>query len=208
MDEQAALKDIHNGGQSGYTVLYKRYVKSLRYYMIAKYNIPENSVEDALQKIFIKFFNSIPSFKQNCSISTWLYIIANSVASDYWRKNKIDGVTISIDVYDDETDDSDNLIDVLLESFLTEQFKKEQNELDIQMCLERALARLERDSSKILFLNCLKTLTLQAQGLSIQEISEKIERTQVATRRYLSDCRTRLKQYPPIQRCRELLNGN
>ena len=204
MDDQAALKDIRNGGQSGYTVLYKQYVKSLRYYLIAKHNIPEHSVEDVLQKTFIKFFDSIPSFKKSCSISTWLYIIANSVATDYWRKNKSDGVTISMDVHDDETEDSDNL----LEPFLTEQWKNEQNDFDIQRCLERALARLERDGSKASLLNCLKTLTLQAQGTSIQEISEKIERTPVATRRYLSDCRTKLKQYKPIQHCRELLNKN
>ncbi|MCK5521573.1 MAG: RNA polymerase sigma factor [Thiomargarita sp.] len=206
MDDQAALEDIRNGGQSGYNALYEQYVKSLHYYMIAKHNIPENSVEDVLQKTFIKFFDSIPSFKQICSISTWLYLIANSVASDYWRKNKSNSLTISMD--DNEMEESDNSIDVLLEQFLTEQWKKEQNDLEIQMCLERALAQLERDSSKASLLNCLKMLTFQAQGASIQEISEKIERTPVATRRYLSDCRTKLGQYQPIQGCRELLNEN
>lgn len=115
MDDKTAFEDICKGGQSGYTVLYKRYVKSLRYYMMAKHNIPEKSVEDVLQKTFIKFFDSLP-------------------------------------------------------------------------------------------LNCLKMLTLQAQGASIEEISKKIERTLVATRRYLSDCRKSLKQYQPIQWCRELLN--
>ncbi|MDM8558732.1 RNA polymerase sigma factor [Candidatus Parabeggiatoa sp. HSG14] len=204
MDDKAAFEDIRNGGQSGYTVLYKRYVKSLRYYMIAKHNIPEKSVEDVLQKTFIKFFDSLPNFKQNCSLSTWLYLIANSAASDYWRKNKSDGNTISI--HNDETEEGNNLIDVLLEPLLTEKFQKEENDLDIQMCLERALAQLESDGSKNSLLNCLKILTLQAQGASIEEISKKIERTLVATRRYLSDCRTRLKQYQPIQWCRELLN--
>jgi len=208
MDDKAALEDIKNGGQSGYTVLYKQYVKSLRYYLIAKYNIPESSVEDELQKIFIKFFDSIPSFKHNCSVSTWLYIITKNVANDYWRKKKSEGVAIPIDVPDDETGESDNLIDVLLEPLLTEAWKKEQNDFDIQRCLERALAQLERDGSKAYHLNCLKNLTLQAQGASIEEVSKKIERTPVATRRYLSDCRTKLGQYQPIQQCWESLNGN
>jgi RNA polymerase sigma factor (sigma-70 family) len=208
MDEQAALEDIKNGGQSGYTFLYKQYVKSLRYYLIAKYKIPENSVEDELQKIFIKFFDSIPSFKHNCSVSTWLYIITKNVANDYWRKKKSEGVAIPIDVPDDETGDSDNLIDILLEPLLTESWKKEQNDFDIQRCLERVLAQLERDASKASHLNCLKALTLQAHGASIEEVSQKIERTSMATSRYLSDCRKKLGQYQPIQRCRELLNGN
>lgn len=207
MDEQAALENILNGGQSGYTILYKHYVKSLRYYLIAKYNIPENSIEDVLQKIFIKFFDSIPNFKQNCSISTWLYIITKSVANDYWRKNKTEGITVSIDVHN-ETEDSDNWLDTLLEPHLNRQWQQEQNDLEIQMCLERALALLERDSSKASLLKCLKMLTLQAQGASIQEISDQIKRTPVATRRYFSDCRTKLGQYQPIQRCRESLNEN
>jgi RNA polymerase sigma-70 factor (ECF subfamily) len=208
MDDRAALEDIKNGGQSGYTVLYKRYVKSLRYYLIAKYNIPENVVEDELQKIFIKFFDNIPSFKQNCSISTWLYIIAKNVANDYWRKKKSEGIVIPIDVPDDETGNSDNLIDILLEPLLMESWKKEQNYFDIQRCLERALAQLECDGSKASLLNCLKTLTLQAHDASIEEVSKKIERTPVATRRYLSDCRKKLGQYQPIQQCWESLNGN
>ncbi len=33
----------------------------------------------------------------------------------------------------------------------------------------------------------------------------EIDRTPEATRRDLSDCRTKLKQYQPIQRCQELL---
>ena len=196
MDDQAALEDMRNGGQKGFTVLYKRYVKSLRSRLIAKHQIPADAVDDVLQDSFLKFINTIHGFKGDCSVSTWLHLIAHSVAMDFLRGR---GDTVSTETVD---------IDALLELLSTEQFKQEQHDLDIQMCLERAWAQLERDGSKASLFNCLKALTFQAQGSSIQDIAEEIGRTPDATRRYLSDCRTKLGQYQPIQRCRQLLKGD
>jgi RNA polymerase sigma factor (sigma-70 family) len=238
MDDQMALEDIRNGGQTGYTVLYKRYVESLRYRVVAKHHISKDDVDDVLQEIFLKFFKSLPGFKQDCSVSSWLHWIANSVASDYWRKKGKEDYpreetdesqdddddaarrksrqaelkaqnprTISLDTHNDGTEEStrNDAIDALLEEFYKEQSQKAQDDFDIQMCLERALAQLERDGSKTSLLNCLKALTFQAQGSSIAEIAQALGRTPDATRRYLSDCRTKLRQYQPIQLCRELL---
>jgi len=239
MDDKAALEDIRKGGQKGFTILYNHYVRSLRYQLITKYRIPEEAVDDVLQDIFIKFFNSIHNFNENCSVSTWLYWITKSVATDYWRqqgkedypKKKRDenqdvpdeataqqhafkaqpSRTVSMSQFESETEEGctqNQAIEALLyEEVLKEQSQKAHNDLDIQMCFERALAQLERDASKASFLNCLKALTFQAQGASIKEIALEIGRTPDATRRYLSDCRAKLKQYQPIQRCRELLNG-
>ncbi|MEK8019060.1 MAG: sigma-70 family RNA polymerase sigma factor [Candidatus Parabeggiatoa sp.] len=240
MDDKAALEDIRKGGQKGFTILYNHYVRSLRYQLITKYHIPEGSVDDVLQEIFVKFFKSIDTFKQDCSVSTWLYWIGKSVAIDYWRqrgkedypKNKRDDNqdvldettaqqeafkaqpprTVSMSQFYNETEEGsrrNEAIEALLyDELLKEQSQKAHNDLDIQMCFERALAQLERDGSKASLLKCLKALTFQAQNASIKEIALEIERTPDATRRYLSDCRAKLKQYQPIQGCRELLNGN
>jgi RNA polymerase sigma-70 factor (ECF subfamily) len=240
MDDKAALEDIRKGGQKGFTILYNHYVRSLRYQLITKYRIPEEAVDDVLQDIFIKFFNSIHNFKENCSVSTWLYWITKSVATDYWRQRGKEDYpikemgdnqdydddaarrksrqvelkaqnprTVSMSQVETKTEEGctqNQAIEALLyEEVLKEQSQKAHNDLDIQMCFERALAQLERDGSKASFLNCLKALTFQAQGASIKEIALEIGRTPDATRRYLSDCRAKLKQYQPIQRCRELL---
>jgi len=237
MDDQAALEDIDNGGHTGYTVLYKRYIKSLRARVIAKHQIPKNDVDDVLQQIFLKFFKGLPGFRQDCSVSTWLHWITNSVATDYWRKKGKEDYpreefddslcedeaarrksrqaeqkaqnprTISLDMHDTEESPVIDTIDEQLKQFYQEQSQKAQNDLDIQMCLERALAQLQQGSNTSL-LNCLKALTLRAQGSSIAEIAQEIGRTSGATRRYLSDCRTKLRQYKPIQQCWEWLDGD
>lgn len=76
-----------NEGKKDFSILYKKYVKSLRNHLIYKYNIPEDFVEDLLEEIFFKFFKDIESFRDDSGISTCLNQIATSVANDYWRKN-------------------------------------------------------------------------------------------------------------------------
>ncbi|OAD19333.1 RNA polymerase sigma-70 domain protein [Candidatus Thiomargarita nelsonii] len=192
MDEKAALKDIRNGGKKGCTVLYKQYVNSLRYFLISKHHIPENDVDDVLQETFFKFVKSIHRFKENCKVSTWLYIIAKNVANDYWRKQH-DHSLVSLD--EDEWENH------LLDEISEEQSKKEQNDLELMMCLERVLALLERDGSKTSHLKCLKALTLRAQGSSVKDVANQIGRTNDATRKYLEGCRKTLRQYQPLQNC-------
>ncbi|RKZ77676.1 MAG: hypothetical protein DRR19_27590 [Candidatus Parabeggiatoa sp. nov. 1] len=206
MDDHAALKDIRKGGQKGYTALHQRYAITLHGYVISKYDIPIDDVEDILQRIFLKFFNTIDTFKQDCSVSTWLHGIAKSIAIDYWRVQANKPHTVSIDTDDGET--GDNTVGTLLDEMSEDWSQKAQNDLDIQMCIERALAQLQRDGSKTSLLKCLNTLTFFAQGSSIQEIAKEFGKNPDTTRRYLLDCRTRLRQYQPIQRCREWLNGN
>ncbi|KHD06015.1 hypothetical protein PN36_18150 [Candidatus Thiomargarita nelsonii] len=198
MDDKAALKDIRKGGQEGYSVLYKHYVSSLRYHLIGKYRIPEKSVDDVLQDIFLKFFKSIPDFKENCSVSTWLYwqIIPRAV-SDFWRKND-DSRLESIEQHPENEDGDEG---GLLDNISQENSKKAQIDLERQMCLEQVFALLKRDSSKSSLCECLKALTLQAQGLSIEEIAKQIGRTPVATRSYVYSCKKKLSQYQPLQDC-------
>ena len=86
MDDQA-LEDILNQGQTGFTILYQRYAKSLRYHLICCKNIPEYAVNDVLQEIFFQFIKNIESFRGDCKIPIWLNQIATNVASDYLRKN-------------------------------------------------------------------------------------------------------------------------
>lgn len=196
MDEKAALKDIRKGGQKGCTVLYTQYVNSLRYFLISKHHIPENDVDDVLQETFFKFFKSIHRFKENCKVSTWLYVIAKNVANDYWRKQQ-EPPPVSLGLGEDEEERENQMLDEISK----EQSKKEQNDLELQMCLERVLALLERDGSKAYHLECLKALTLRAQRASVQDVANQIGRTYDATRKYLEGCRKTLSQYQPLQDC-------
>jgi len=78
-----------------------------------------------------------------------------------------------------------------------------ENDFEFQRSLERTFAQLERDESNHLLRGCLETLILQAQNQSIQKIAVQIGKDYEATKTYLSKCRQRVMQYPPIQWCWE-----
>jgi RNA polymerase sigma factor (sigma-70 family) len=77
--------------QRGDEPAFKRLVEE---YQDMVYNTVVSMVQDAdaaddiAQEVFIQVFQSVPSFKGNAKISTWLYRIAISKALDYERSRK------------------------------------------------------------------------------------------------------------------------
>ena len=67
--------------------MYKKKVISLCY----SYTYDYQEAEDISQEVFISFYNSIPKFRGDCSISTYIYRIAVSRCLDYKRKKSIKG---------------------------------------------------------------------------------------------------------------------
>lgn len=180
-----------------FTFLYKKYVKSMRYHLICKYHIPMDAVDDVLQDIFFKFFKNIESFRKDCSIPTWLNKIAETVVIDYWRKNAKENNSVNYNEdYNDDTEQDSQLFDIIkLKS------QSEEDHRHLKICLEQIKVHLEHEG-KTELLKCLETLLWQQEGLSIQEISEKIGKSYDATKTHLSQCKKKLAQYPPIQECK------
>ena len=81
------ITSILEGNGERYDDIVERYQAGL--YRTAFYYT--QSVEDArdiTQEVFIKAYNSLASFKQNSTFSTWLYRIAVNHCIDWTRKNK------------------------------------------------------------------------------------------------------------------------
>jgi len=81
------IRGLLEGNGERYDDIVERYQDGL--YRTAFYYT--QSVEDArdiTQEIFIKAYNSLPSFKQNSAFSTWLYRIAVNHCIDWCRKKK------------------------------------------------------------------------------------------------------------------------
>jgi RNA polymerase sigma factor (sigma-70 family) len=46
----------------------------------------QNQTEDLTQETFVRAHRSLPTFRGEASLSTWLYRIATSVSLDYFRR--------------------------------------------------------------------------------------------------------------------------
>lgn len=76
------------GGQSGAaTKFYRTYAAKLRRYLMAK--LPDPEVEEILQDTFLSAFDSLPLYRGESSVSTWLISIARHEVADFYRKRYI-----------------------------------------------------------------------------------------------------------------------
>jgi RNA polymerase sigma-70 factor (ECF subfamily) len=195
MSDDEALTDIRKGGKCGFVVLCRRYEPKVYNYVISK-GVPESDRDDVIQEIFFQLFKTLikGTFKQACSLSTWLYEITKNIVCDYWRQQQKTQSNLENLSQCEETDEEDN------QFFQSEdQSEKAHNDLESQICVEHLLAKLKRSDDHLN--NCLKVLLLHVQGESQKDIATLINRTVEATRKYIFECSKKLRQYPPLRDC-------
>jgi RNA polymerase sigma-70 factor (ECF subfamily) len=88
LEEQDLVKGLRDGNEECFMEvvdLYKRKVVSLCY----SYTNDYQEAEDISQEVFISIYNSIHSFREECSLSTYIYRITVSRCLDFKRKKSI-----------------------------------------------------------------------------------------------------------------------
>lgn len=88
MREKELVDKILSGNKKAVNLFYQFYKPKLLCFICRKVNNKKDA-EEILQDIFISALDSLPVFKFNCSLSTWLYTIAKHEVIDYYRRKKI-----------------------------------------------------------------------------------------------------------------------
>lgn len=108
MSEQEIIEGLKNKNKEAFLELvnsYKKKIISLCYSYTSDYH----EAEDLSQEVFITIFNSIERFKEECSLSTYIYRITVSRCLDYKRKRSIRGfLTGLLSSFKDETAEYDD----------------------------------------------------------------------------------------------------
>lgn len=81
------IEAVLAGKKGAATGFYKMYAPKLRRYLIFK--LPEEEVEEVLQDTFLSAFDSLPLYRGESSVSTWLISIAKHEVADFYRKRYI-----------------------------------------------------------------------------------------------------------------------
>ncbi len=97
------INEAIKGNQDAYAWLMRKYKGPIRNLIFKMVNRKEE-IDDLLQEVFIKAFNSLQNYNQEFAFSTWIYRIAINNTIDYLRKKKLD--TFSIDEKNDDEDSS------------------------------------------------------------------------------------------------------
>ena len=120
------------------------------------FSLNRDDALDITQEVFIKVYKNIDKFKENSSLSTWVYRITSNVCIDYARKNK-NNKNISI------TDENIEFINQIPDNASCTDEIIENRELSDE--LVNSLNKLDADSKQIVVMR-------DILGLSYSEIAE------------------------------------
>lgn len=81
------VEQVLAGEKGAATRFYRAYAPRLRRYLITK--LPEEEVEEILQDTFLSAFDSLPLYRGESSVDTWLISIARHEVADFYRKRYV-----------------------------------------------------------------------------------------------------------------------
>lgn len=95
MSEKELVRLLKKGDRDAFNVLIQEYqnkVINIAYNMLSD----TDDAMDAAQEVFINVFKGIGNFKENSSLSTWIYRICANVCKDVLRKRMRSAKTVSL----------------------------------------------------------------------------------------------------------------
>lgn len=86
------IEEVLVGTKGAATRFYKTFAPKIRRYLVAK--MPEGEVEEILQDTFLSAFDSLPLYRGESSVSTWLISIARHEVADFYRKQYVRALVV------------------------------------------------------------------------------------------------------------------
>jgi RNA polymerase sigma-70 factor (ECF subfamily) len=81
------VKEVLEGKKGAATRFYRQFAPKLRRYLTIK--LPETDVEEVLQDTFLSAFDSLPLYRGEASLYSWLISIARHEVADFYRKKYV-----------------------------------------------------------------------------------------------------------------------
>ena len=168
------VEDLVQKSQAGETQafgeIYDIYIDDI--YRFIFYKVGQREVaEDLTEDTFFKAWQKLDSFSQTKHpFSSWLYRIAKNTVIDYFRKERVNIEELQIDIADEKVDTKKH----------TEQYFNQQH-------LQEALSKIPEKQREVVVLR-------YVNELSHKEISEVLDKSEVAVRSLLSRGMAKLKE--------------
>jgi len=180
MDDFSLVRKCIAGDADAYRHIVDRYKDQIArtiYSMIES----RTDVEDLTQEVFIKAYKSLPGFKYDSSLHTWLYRIAVNHTIDHVRKKKLARI-FSLD----------GISEWMLErlrgtGYAGEKIPEEINRSEVKELVRWGLSKLSKDSKTILVLR-------EYENLGYEEIADVLNISIPAVKSRLFRARAELKK--------------
>ena len=100
-EDSVLIKRTLRGEKEAFEMIIRKYQSSLLNYMSRSLGERELAL-DFTQDVFVKAYSSLHTYLPRYKFSTWLFKIASNSMIDFWRKKKIDALSIDQRNEDDD----------------------------------------------------------------------------------------------------------
>jgi RNA polymerase sigma factor (sigma-70 family) len=87
MDDAELIRQVLNGNRNAFTFLVNRYQK-LVVHITGRLIQRQDELEDICQDVFMKVYQNLGKYRNECKLSTWIATIAYNTSINYLRKFK------------------------------------------------------------------------------------------------------------------------
>lgn len=176
MEGEDCLARIRRGGAQraeAIDELFRRYHRSLAAFF-RNHGVPAAEAQELVQQTFLQLVTGVDRFRGDCPLSVWLWRIARNAMISHFRRSRPDSAPLPEDPpaasNRENPDDPANLLaDCVADGF-------------------HAFARDHPERADVLRLAVL-------EGWGMKDIAAFLDRTEGATREYVSQCRKHLRPY-------------
>lgn len=179
MEEEKLIRLAQAGDQSAFEQLLDRYQKTVYHHALRLVGDPEDAA-DVTQEVFFKLWRSLPDFRGESGLSTWLYRLTDNCAIDLLRREKKRRGDSSLD------DEEASLV-LPADPSPTPHQAAEHSEL--RRAVADALAQLNDEHRRVLVLREISGLSYDeialTLGLSPGTVKSRIARARLALANFL-----------------------
>lgn len=187
MPENTLVKRCKNGDREAFNELFAEYetkVINIAFGMLSN----RDDAHDAAQEVFIRVYRNISGFKENSSLSTWIYRITSNVCNDILRKRMKHSNTVSINASNDEDEEYEiNIRDTAP----TPDEYAEHNET--QRIVREAISNLSAEYREVITLCDVEDMSYDDTALVLKcpvgTVKSRLNRARKALRKKLSENR-------------------
>ncbi len=126
MLESTLIKSLKCGDEKAFDILFEKYYR-LIYYIVAKYIKDIRIIEELVNDVFLRVYNSISKYDDSKPFKVWISVIAKNIAINEYNRIKKENI-----IYDDEYIDSVSVeykSSIEIESFLSQYLDEEEKEI-------------------------------------------------------------------------------
>jgi len=186
-DHELIVQIIQYNDHSAFAVLVDRYQKMVTNTcrgFVSSYA----DAEDLAQDVFIELFESLPEFRHESKLSTWIYRIAVNKSLNYIRKKKRENIFSSFGLLFDASEKQPTK--EVSNPNSSDEADRQINERELHETLKKAINRLPKNQKIAFILNKYQDLSYkevaEVMDLSLSSVESLLFRAKVNLQEFLS----------------------